>query len=80
MTDEQKRWLAKSYANAWNAIKTSKVRVTVEPDGSFTIHYLSGFGYPIKASRVHADRLFKGLAALTISILNKDFELEPTHE
>jgi hypothetical protein len=68
MTNEQKQWLADSYANAWRTVKGGNATVTVEPHGWFVINY----GYPMHTSKVRAEKLLKGLSVLTGRILNKD--------
>jgi hypothetical protein len=70
MTNEQKQWLADSYANAWRAVKGGNMTVTIEPHGWFVIHY----GYPMHPSKVRAEKLLKGLSILTGRLLKRDIE------
>ena len=72
MTLTEKQALAKSYENAWRAVKgggsKGNMRVEVEPHGWFTIHY----GYPLHSSRVRAEKLLTGLETLTQRLVNGD--------
>ena len=72
MTPIEKQALAKSYENAWRAVKGGgsgcHMRVEVEAHGWFTIHY----GYPMHSSRVRAEKLLTGLQTLTQRLLNGD--------
>ena len=69
MTLTEKQALAKSYENAWRAVKGgANMRVEVELHGWFTIHY----GYPMHSSRVRAEKLLTGLQTLTQRLVNGD--------
>jgi hypothetical protein len=71
MTPTEKQALAKSYENAWRAVKgggSGGMRVEVEPHGWFTIYY----GYPMHPSRVRAEKLLTGLQTLTQRLVNGD--------
>ena len=72
MTLTEKQALAKSYENAWRAVKgggsKGNMRVEVEAHGWFTIYY----GYPLHSSRVRAEKLLTGLQTLTQRLVNGD--------
>jgi len=68
MTNEEKQFLADSYANAWMAVKGGTTTVTVLDHGWYEIRH-SFMPYPQK---VRASKLLSGLAVLTKRLLNKD--------
>jgi len=68
MTNEEKQFLADSYANAWMAVKGGTTAVTVLDHGWYEIRH-SFVPYPQK---VRASKLLSGLAVLTKRLLNKD--------
>ena len=68
MTNEEKQFLADSYANAWMAVKGGTTTVTVLDHGWYEIRH-SFVRYPQK---VRASKLLSGLAVLTKRLLNKD--------
>ena len=68
MTNEEKQFLADSYANAWMAVKGGTTTVTVLDYGWYQVKH-SFLPYPRK---VRASKLLSGLAVLTKRLLNKD--------
>ena len=69
MTNEEKQFLADSYANAWMAVKGGTTTVTVLDHGWFEIRHSLVHRHPQK---VRAIKLLKGLAILTERLLTKD--------
>ena len=69
MTNEEKQFLADSYANAWMAVKGGTTTVTVLDHGWFEIRHSYIHSHPQK---VRAIKLLKGLAILTERLLTKD--------
>ena len=67
MTNEDKQFLANSYANAWRAVKGRQVSVQILPHGWFEVSH----GYPYASIKRRASELLKGLNNLTLQLEKK---------
>jgi hypothetical protein len=71
MTNEQKQFLANSYANAWMAVKGGTTTVTVLDHGWYSIKHSY---LPQHPQKVRAEKLLKGLSILTGRLLRNELE------
>ena len=69
MTQEEKKFLADSYAHAWMAVKGGTTTVEVLDHGWFVIRHSYT---PMHSNKVRALKLLSGLAILTKRLANND--------
>ena len=69
MTQEEKKFLADSYANAWMAVKGGTTTVEVLDHGWFVIRHSYTH---MHSNKVRALKLLSGLAILTKRLANND--------
>lgn len=69
MNQEEKKFLADSYANAWMAVKGGTTTVEVLDHGWFVIKHSYT---PLHSKKVRAIKLLSGLAVLTKRLANND--------
>ena len=72
MNNEEKQFLADSYANAWMAVKGGTTTVTVLDHGWYEIRHSH---MPQHPQRVRAIKLLKGVAILTKRLLKNEVEV-----
>lgn len=72
MTQEEKQFLANSYANAWMAVKGGTTTVEVLDHGWFAIRHSY---IPNYTNKVRAVKLLQGLETLTKRMKDKNLEV-----